>query len=112
DRGVRPPLRPCRSAARGDRRHHWRLTTRRTSAGCLLDAHAADRPGDDQLLDLAGALENRMDLGIAVPTLDRVLARVAVAAQDLDRILGDAHGDFRRFVLAHRTFAVLEPAVA
>jgi hypothetical protein len=34
------------------------VTTSRTS---LLDTQAGDRPGDDELLDLAGALEDRVD---------------------------------------------------
>src|SRR3954451_17087563 len=76
------------------------------------DLHAGDRPADDQPLDLAGPLEDRVDLGVAVPALDGVLPRVAVAAADLDRVLGDAHGDLRGLVLAHRAFAVLVAAVA
>ena len=49
---------------------------------------AADGAGDDELLDLLGAFEDVEDLGVAVPTLDRVLAGVAVSAEDLDRTLG------------------------
>ena len=78
----------------------------------LLDAQAGDRSGDHQLLDLAGAFEDRVDLRVAVPALDRVLTGVAVAAEDLDRVLGDTHGHFAGLVLAHRALAVLEAAVA
>jgi hypothetical protein len=35
------------------------------TAGHLLDTQAADRPGDDQLLDLLGALEDVVDLSKA-----------------------------------------------
>ena len=59
----------------------------------LFDLHARDRPGDDQALDLGGALEDRVDLGVAVHALDRVLPGVAIAAEDLDRPLGRPDGD-------------------
>ena len=36
-----------------------------------------------------------MDLGVAVPALDGVLAGVAVPAEDLDRILGHPNGGFK-----------------
>src|SRR4051794_26078643 len=39
----------------------------------LLHAEAGDGPGDDELLDLLGALEDVEDLRVAVPALDRVL---------------------------------------
>ncbi len=54
----------------------------------LLDVHPRDRARDHELLDLGGALEDVVDLGVAVPALDGELARVAVAAEDLDRALG------------------------
>ena len=54
------------------------------------DVHAGDGAGDHQALDLAGAFEDRVDLRVAVPPLHRVLAHVAVPAEDLDRLLGDA----------------------
>jgi hypothetical protein len=44
----------------------------------LRDLLARDRSRDDEPLDLRGALEDRVDLGVAVPALDRVLA-VALA---------------------------------
>src|SRR5436853_3207824 len=72
------------------------------------DLHAGDGPADDQPLDLAGAFEDGVDLRVAVPALDGVLAHVAVAAEDLDGILGDAHRRLTRLELAHRAFAVLE----
>jgi hypothetical protein len=65
----------------------------------LLDVHARDRARDHELLDLGGALEDVIDLRVAVPALDGVLARVAVAAEDLDRALGDPYGDLARLEL-------------
>src|SRR3712207_544513 len=57
-------------------------------------------------------LEDRVDLRVAVHPLDRVLARVAVAAEDLDRPLGRPDGDLARLELGHRALGVLEPAPA
>src|ERR1700688_2864022 len=45
--------------------------------------------GDHHLLDLAGALVDLGDTGVAEVALDVVLARVAVAAVDLQRLVGD-----------------------
>src|SRR5260370_24929327 len=46
--------------------------------------------GDHHLLDLAGALVDLGNTGVAEVALDVVLARVAVAAVDLQRLVGDA----------------------
>src|SRR5215207_3312038 len=54
---------------------------------------AAQRPRDHHLLHLVGALADREDLGVAVEAADRVLLDVAVAAVDLDGLLGGAHGE-------------------
>src|ERR687897_3916681 len=53
---------------------------------------AAQRPRDHHLLHLVGALADREDLGVAVEAADGVLLDVAVAAVDLDGLLGRAHG--------------------
>ena len=74
----------------------------------LLDVHPRDRSGDDQLLNLSRTLEDVVDLRVAVPALDGELARVAVAAEDLDRPLGDPHGDLAGLELRHRALGVLE----
>src|SRR5688500_13148924 len=50
----------------------------------LLDVDARDGAADDEPLDLRGALEDRVDLRVAVPPLDGVLPHVAVATEDLD----------------------------
>src|SRR3954466_860627 len=80
----------------------------RSPALRLLDLHPADRAGDHEALDLGGALEDRVDLGVAVHALDRVLTRVAVAAEDLDRALGRPHRHLAGLELAHAALGVLE----
>src|SRR3954451_23163028 len=72
------------------------------------DLVAGDRAADDQSLDLRGALEDRVDLGVAVPALDWVLARVAVAAEDVHRSLGRPERDLARLELGHRALGVVE----
>src|SRR5690349_10555022 len=62
---------------------------------------------DDHPLDLARALEDRVELRVAVPLLDRQVAHVSPAAADLDRLLGRAHGDLRGHELRHRALAEL-----
>src|SRR4029453_4061436 len=63
---------------------------------------AGERSCEDEPLDLRCALEDRVDLRVAVHALDRVLARVAVAAEDLHRALGRPHRALARLELAHR----------
>ncbi len=50
------------------------------------------RPADHHPLDLVGALEDLHHLGLAHVALDREVAGVAVAAEDLDGVGGDLHG--------------------
>src|SRR5690606_27785504 len=69
-----------------------RIPTPTDSPRWLFDAHARDRPADNQLLDLLGALEDVVDLGVAMEPLDGVLAHIAVSTEDLDRPFGDPHG--------------------
>ena len=70
-----------------------------------VDVDAGDGPADDQPLDLRGALEDGVDLRVAVPALDRVLADVAVAAHDLDRLLGHPDRGLAGVELGHRALA-------
>src|SRR4051794_28065169 len=74
------------------------------------DLVAGDRAADDQPLNLRGALEDRVDLGVAVHALDRELARVAVAPEDLDRPLSRPDRDLAGLELAHRALGGLELA--
>src|SRR6476661_6175277 len=72
------------------------------TAAELRDADARDRTRDHEALDLRRALEDRVDLRVPVPLLHRVLTHVAVAAEDLNRLLGDPHRDLTGLELAHR----------
>src|SRR5437667_1469875 len=73
-----------------------------------LNMQARYGSADHQLLDLLGALEDVVDLGVPVPALDREFADVAVAAEDLDGALGGPHRDPACLELGHRALAVLE----
>src|ERR1700722_10609695 len=53
----------------------------------------SERPGDHQLLDLVGSLADREDLRVAVEPADRILLDVAVAAMDLERLVGRVNGE-------------------
>src|SRR5204862_8227981 len=64
------------------------------------NVHSGGGAGDDEALDLGSALEERVDLRIAVPLLDREVADVAVATEDLDGLLGDPDRDLARLELA------------
>src|SRR3954454_19647451 len=74
----------------------------------LTDLMPGNGARHDQALDFRGALEDRVDLRVTVPALDGVLARVAVAAEDLDRALGRPHRDLAGLELGHRALGVLE----
>src|SRR4051794_18474430 len=108
---LRGPPEPYTEALRlekraGDKgRAHRPLLSRRKS---LFDVKAGDRAGDDEALDLRGSLEDRVDLRVAVHPLDRELAGVAVAAEDLDRPLGHPNGDLAGFQPRHRALGVFE----
>src|SRR6266540_5871837 len=84
----------------------YRMTT--DSAQDVLPAPSVPRtsalgqgPADHDPLDLGGALEDRVDLGVPVPLLHREVLDVAVASQDLDGLLGDPHGPLAGLELAH-----------
>src|SRR5215213_5020243 len=63
---------------------------------------AEERPRDDEPLDLRGPLVDLRDLGVAVVALGRELLRVAVAAEDLDRLAGLRPGHAAREQLCLR----------
>jgi len=54
-----------------------------------------DHAGGEQSVDLIGALEDAIDAGVAVGTLDHVVLVEAVAAVDLDSFVGDVVDGFR-----------------
>src|SRR6185295_6332661 len=68
-------------------------------------AQTADGAGDHETLDLGGAFEDRVDLRVSVPPFDRVLAGVAISAEDLDRLFRHLHCDLAGLQLRHRTLA-------
>src|SRR6266700_3772837 len=72
------------------------------------NVHARDRAGNDEPLNFACAFKNRVDLRVAVPALDGVVADVAVAAEDLDGLLGDPHGRLAGEELGHGALAGFE----
>src|SRR5712691_11796132 len=88
-----------------------RRCRRRASRGSRTSVAVAlvvgDRSRDDEPLDLARALEEGVDLGVAVPLLDREVPYVAVAAADLDRLLGDLDRDLTGLQLRHRALGLL-----
>src|SRR4051794_22213174 len=61
----------------------------------------AERSADHESLDLTGALEDRVELRVAVPLLDGEVLDVAPATHRLDRLLARAHRDLGRLELAH-----------
>src|SRR5216683_3232368 len=99
------------SRARRCSRRASRGSTAPDSATCAAcDLVVGDRSRDDEPLDLARTFEERVDLGVAVPLLDREVPDVAVAAADLDRLLGDLDRDLARLQLRHRALCLLELA--
>src|ERR1700749_1997788 len=61
----------------------------------VLQAALGHLVGDDHPLDLRGALPDAVDPDVAVEPLDRVLAHVAAAAEDLQRAVDDPAGRLR-----------------
>ena len=89
----RPRRRPACRSGRGARARRA-CGSRGHGFGALGEAeHGA---GDHEPLDLARALVDLRDLRVAEVALDRELGRVAVAAEDLDRLAGLPPRDARR----------------
>src|SRR5436190_22403437 len=74
----------------------------------LPDSSPGDGARDHQPLELRGAIEDRVDLGVALHPLHGILARVSVAAEDLDRPLGGPDGDLAGLQLRHRALGGVE----
>src|SRR5919109_5325225 len=70
-----------------------------------------DRARDHEPLDLARPLVDLGDLRVAVVALDRELLRVAVAAEDLDRLARVAAGHLRREELRLRALLGVREAL-
>ena len=64
---------------------HHRLHQRQLALHRALE----QRAGDEQAVDLVGALEDAVDARVAVGALDRVLLDEAVAAEDLHRLVDE-----------------------
>ena len=100
----RRPPQPSRNRSAA-RRCRWPTSSNSTNPrrdGQGPPRHAAHCAGDDDPLDLVGPLVNLGDLGVPEHALDRVLVDVAVAAEHLDRLHGDAHRVVGGEQLRHR----------
>jgi hypothetical protein len=62
----------------------------------LTNVQSSHGPPDQHPLDFRRALEDGEDLGVPVPALNGVVAGVAVAAEDLDRLLCHPDGRLAR----------------
>jgi hypothetical protein len=74
----------------------------RTLSAVRSARHAQEIPRDDEALDLLGPLVQLGDLRIAHHPLDRVVRRVAVATEDLDRVSRHGHRRVAGEELRHR----------
>src|SRR5438132_12146884 len=96
--------------SRACRRARWespRASRTAPGAPCRSCVPSQDLAGDDELLDLRGALVDLRDLRVAEKALYLVLARVAVAAVHLDGVGRHLHRRLAGEVLGHlRLFTV------
>src|SRR5712691_8438095 len=97
-------------ARRCSRRASRGSTAPDSATGAACDLVVGERSRDDEPLDLARTFEQRVDLGVAMPLLDREVPDVAVPAADLDRLLGDLDRDLAGLQLRHRALGLLELA--
>src|SRR3954464_11120392 len=79
------------------------IAERNSPPGSLLEQGRSD----DQALDLAGSFVDLGDLGVPEVPLGGKIRQVAVAAEDLHGLLGDAVGHLGREQLRHRGFAAV-----
>src|SRR5882762_7504230 len=66
---------------------------------------AEELPGNDQLLNFAGAFANSAELDVAIKLFGGVIFDEAVTAVNLHAFVGDADGDFAGKKLGHAGFA-------
>src|SRR3546814_1832652 len=64
-------------------------------------------PSDDHPHHLIGAFEDRMDAQVAPETLDRIVAQIAIAAEQLQRVVDDLAAIVGREPFRHRREARL-----
>ena len=111
ERGEAPTtamLRGANSGRRSMAAGHGRAppVVRRRHPTTAPDAALLERPGDDQALDLGGALPDPIDAELAEEALGRVLAHVAAAAEHLDDAIRAAEGRLRGEQLGERRLGV------
>src|SRR5260221_9005054 len=116
--GTAPRTIPRRRSGSGGVARRSRDIPRPARPALDLDPVPEQAARDHQPLDLAGAFVDLHHPGVAVVALDRVLLHVAVAAVDLNRLVGDPGRRLAGVELGHRrlarerTPAVLEPGGA
>src|ERR1700729_2517606 len=71
----------------------------RTSSARRMDLE--DLAGNDHALDLAGAFADGTELDVAIELLSRIILDETIAAEELDSLVADAHGDFAGEELGH-----------
>src|SRR4051794_16069360 len=76
-------------AKRGVTRGAHPKAERGGAAGAAHPAHQLQEPADDLLHDLVGAAVDLLDPRVGVHPRDRVLLHVAVAAEELEALVGD-----------------------
>src|SRR3984893_1999148 len=104
---------PCstKSVSAASSRRCRRAPRRDSTAGAtelIAPTLRRERARDHEPLELRRALEECVDLGVAVAFLDREVTDVAVAATDLDGLLRHLHRVLARLELGHRPFGHLE----
>src|SRR5215207_1442599 len=110
---LQPPPKPQRARPQAARSPTHRADAQQPSRVlqlALACGVAEQRAGDDEALDLARALVDLGDLGVAVVALGREVLGVAVAAQDLDRLAGPVTRDARGEELGLRSLDAVGPA--
>src|SRR5271169_2697972 len=73
-----------------------------SSAWPSLIRRAEQMPGDDHPHDLVGAFEDLVHAQIAQIALDRKVLQIAVAAEQLQRLVADVEPGISRETLGHR----------
>src|SRR5437879_11968973 len=102
----KPATAPAAVDVRNVRRVSRCLVIKRLLArvASLAPSAAQELSGDDHALDLVRALVDLHDLRVPHIPLDRIVARVAIPAEDLDRVGRDLHRRVARPALRHRRF--------